>query len=396
MATSSAGRGCGILFLLPFVLIGLGVFIGLGVMPMWRSSATARWVEVPCTIDRAEVETERDSEGDLMSRLRVAYTYRVQGVEHHSERFSFGDMWSNVGTAALTETAERYRQQPAQRCWVDPADATSAVLDRGVPMLAWFGLLFGAIFGGIPGLILVFVLRSWRRARRRAAFGEAAPLSDAAKAVANAATSDADTGPLRLTASDRKGCGVIALLGFAVVWNAVSWMGFLSMGGDWFGRIFLSLFILIGAGLAVLVLHQFLALLNPLPTLEFERGGLRAGQAVTLRWSWTGNYRRITNLRIELIGREEATYRRGTDTTTDKRELARVVLVESIDVDAEGSARVRLPADALPSFAAANNRVVWAIRVVGEVPRFPDVDREFAFPLLPAANGPLDESTLAE
>jgi hypothetical protein len=389
MATSSSrGLGCGILFLLPFVLVGAGVFVGLGALPMWRSLVSSRWSEVPCTIERAELVSSRGSKGGSTYRIEVAYTYRVQGQEHHGDRYGFAGGSTNIGVGGMRSAVERLKSSAGQRCWVDPADARFAVLDRGIPAMAWFGVVFGAVFGGVPLLILVAAVRSWRRDRRRAALGEAAPLSEEGRTVQAAVTiAEAGDGPLRLATTDRKGCGAGCLLVFAAIWNAVSWYGFLSAGHDWFGRIFLSIFLLVGAGMALLALYQLLALLNPLPELELDRGLLRPGGGATLRWSWRGNQRRLVRLEIALVGREEADYRRGTSTATDRRELSRTVLHESLDVEAEGSAPLRIPAGALPTLAAPNNRIRWVIQVKGDVPRFPDVDREFAITVLPPANG---------
>jgi len=74
-----SGFGCVSLFLLPFMVVSVGVFGFLGVKPLWQSLASQRWLEVPCTIDQAEVQSSRDSDGDQTSRIVVSYTYRVDG-----------------------------------------------------------------------------------------------------------------------------------------------------------------------------------------------------------------------------------------------------------------------------------------------------------------------------
>ncbi len=42
----------------------------------------------------------------------------------------------------------------------------------------------------------------------------------------------------------------------------------------------------------------------------------------------------------------------------------------------------------LPSFKASDNRIVWTLRVEGDVPRWPDVEVEFELEVGPI---PLDE-----
>jgi len=386
--SSTSGFGCIMLFLLPFVAIGAGVFIQLGVKPLWQSHVSQRWLEVPCTIDHAELLSSRDSDGDQTYRIVVAYTYRVDGQEYRSDRYGFVGGSSNIGAEAKRARVQELTSQPHQRCWVDPRVATSAVLDRSVPDVAWFGLIFGAMFGGIPLVILVFMVRSWRQKRRRDALGEVEPLSESARDKrAEVVAVESTTGPYKLIGTKSRGCGVLFLFVIAALWNGVCWYAFLTARHDWGLRLFLVIFLLAGAVIVLFAIHQFLSLFNPVPELELDRGGLRPGETAELRWSWQGNHRRILRLKIELIGREEATYRRGTDTSTDKRDLSRSVVFESLETDADGRVRITIPDNALPSLAAPNNKVKWIINVHGDIPRFPDVNSDFSITVLPPANG---------
>jgi len=49
-----------------------------------------------------------------------------------------------------------------------------------------------------------------------------------------------------------------------------------------------------------------------------------------------------------------------------------------------GKVKVVVPDNAVPTFSAPHNRIAWAIRVCGEIRRWPDVDEEFEFNVLPA------------
>jgi len=385
--SNKLGTGCSILFLLPFILIGTGIFIGLGLWPLWQSQAAKRWIEVPCTVERVELVSSTDSEGDTTYRIEVEYSYRYDGRDHRSERYDFSFGSTNIGVDAMRTAVEDLRQRPTRVCWVDPADPESAVLERETGSIAWFGLIFGAVFAGFPLLIMVFMLRSAATTRRRAALGEQDPLTAQARPrlQTSAVVAAPTDGPTRLAARGSKAGGAIALGIFALIWNGISWLIFLETS-DSVARIFIGVFLLIGAGLALGFLHQFLSLFNPVPEFELERGLLRPGSATDLRWTWHGNMRRIVKLEIFLIAREEADYRRGTTTSTDRHELVRELLYESIEAEPVGQARLRIPATALPSLQASNNRIIWAILVKGDIPRFPDVDREFALTVLPPAN----------
>jgi hypothetical protein len=52
-----------------------------------------------------------------------------------------------------------------------------------------------------------------------------------------------------------------------------------------------------------------------------------------------------------------------------------------------GKVKLTVPQNAMPTFSAPHNRIAWAIRVCGEIRRWPDVDEEFEFNVLPAAMG---------
>lgn len=385
--TTKLGTGCSILFLLPFLVVGAAIFVGMGLWPLWRSQAAERWIEVPCTVERVELVTGTDSDGDTTYRIEVAYTYRYDGRDYRSERYDFSFGSTNIGVDRMRTAADDLQRQPTRVCWIDPAEPESAVLDRSSGGLAWFGLIFGAVFAGFPLLILVFMLRSAAVTRRRAALGEEDPLSAQARSRSQAAVvAMPEDGPMRLPARGNKAGGAIALGIFALIWNGISWVIF-TQTDDTVARVFIGLFLLIGIGLALGFLHQLLALFNPVPDFELERGLLRPGSSTELRWTWRGNMRRIVKLEIHLVAREEADYRRGTSTSTDRHELLRETVYESLEAEPFGQARLRIPAQALPSLQAPNNRIIWAIHVHGDIPRFPDVDREFALTVLPPPNG---------
>lgn len=178
---------------------------------------------------------------------------------------------------------------------------------------------------------------------------------------------------------------------FALFWNGMSW-GMLWFGAMNRGRhitlcptIFLSVFCLIGLLLIGLAIHSLLALANPAPTLTLSDGAIALGASVTLQWKFTGRFDRIAKLRIALQAEERATYTRGTTTVTDthlfyNQELLNTVKPVEI---AAGKVTIAVPADSMHSFDAANNKIIWRIRVHGDIPRWPDVKEDFVIPVLP-------------
>ncbi|MCZ7635152.1 MAG: hypothetical protein M5U12_03280 [Verrucomicrobia bacterium] len=172
------------------------------------------------------------------------------------------------------------------------------------------------------------------------------------------------------------GAGIVALF-----WNGISWAILVSCYRDreWAGVAFLGLFALIGLVLLAAAVHQGLALANPRVSLRVRPGRLKRGATHRLTWHTEGAVHRLRRLRITLEGREAATYRRGTSTTTDRVTFACVELAEltALLELRQGETVFALPAFAVPGFQAANNRIEWVLRVQGEVPFWPDVDDEF-------------------
>ena len=102
---------------------------------------------------------------------------------------------------------------------------------------------------------------------------------------------------------------------------------------------------------------------------------LHPGAQVTLGWRFHGTASRLRRLRITVEGREEATYRRGTDTHTERRTFVTVVVVDTDDPMrvVQGSASLELPPDTMHSFTASRNKVIWELKVEGDIRFWPDV-----------------------
>ena len=96
---------------------------------------------------------------------------------------------------------------------------------------------------------------------------------------------------------------------------------------------------------------------------------------MTIGWRFRGAASRLRRLVITIEGREEASYRQGTSTRTDRRVFLTLPVVETDDRwrVAQGSALVTLPPDTMHSFAASHNKVVWEIKVHGDIRLWPDV-----------------------
>ena len=48
-----------------------------------------------------------------------------------------------------------------------------------------------------------------------------------------------------------------------------------------------------------------------------------------------------------------------------------------------GHASIALPVESVPTWKSDNNKIVWVIRVNGEIPRWPDLKEEFVIEVHP-------------
>lgn len=176
---------------------------------------------------------------------------------------------------------------------------------------------------------------------------------------------------------------------FALFWNgtvSIFVVGLIKEWGrgnvEWVLALFLTPFVLVGILLLFSVAHTFLALFNPRPRLTIDSRQLSPGESSDLDWQFSGSTGRVKQLRIYLEGREEATYRRGTDTTTDKNVFATIEIANKPNAD-PGRAPVKIPGNTMHSFKSEHNKIVWEIHVQGEIRYWSDVDESFEIEVLP-------------
>jgi len=391
-----------VLFFGVFLVVGAVGTWALGVRPLLRVLDASDWPAVPCTIVSGHV-AEHDSDDGYTYSVELVYRYEFEGRSYTSDRYHFMS-GSSSGRAGKQAVVDRHPPGSATVCFVNPDDPTDAVIERGFSATMLFGFIPLVFFiVGLGGVAGVFVNRA--RGKARAAgdiWGRAGlrpSLQTGAAATRPGGSETRPTvgsdGPVVLETRGKRTGKFIGLMIFGVIWNGIvsifvvamindGWSGF-----SWFMALFLVPFV--GVGLLVLgmAVHAGLAIFNPHPRLFLAKGALAPGEWLDLRWEMLGDTRRLRRFRIQLEGREEATYRRGTDTHTDKSVFALIDLADATTAAdiAAGAARVQLPAETMHSFASQNNKVVWALHVRGDIPRWPDIDDEFPFTVLARSGG---------
>lgn len=381
-ATPRWAVGCLAAFFGVFLLAGLGAGTFF-LRPALRTLAARSWQPTPCTILYSGVRTHPGSDSDTYS-LDVLYSYYVGGREHRSSRFELLG-GSSSAYDRYEDAARRFPAGSRAICFIDPADPEEAVLERGFgkPYLAAIAPLLFLLVGGGG---VYFVLRG-ARAKPSAGLDWLPTTLATGRGYLEQAP-----GPVELKPAATPLGKFLGFLFLCLFWNGLVsvflWQvvqGWRSGDRDWGQTLFLAPFVLVGLVLVGSAIYQLLALANPRPHLALSAASLPPGGSGRLDWRFRGLAGRIRHLRITLEGREEATFRSGKSTTTDRRTFARVEIVETDLATAipSGSAGFSVPAGTMHSFDAPHNRIVWTIKVHGTIAGWPDVDEDFELTVVP-------------
>jgi hypothetical protein len=141
-----------------FLTLFGGLFLYFMLPEIVASLTAANWTPATCTILSSAVGRQRSTDRealDTLYRLEVRYAYQASGTRHESTRYRFIDPYTD-NSAAVQGAVARYHVGAAVSCYVDPADASQAVLDRRLSPFMLVALLPGAIFGlGLWSLISI-------------------------------------------------------------------------------------------------------------------------------------------------------------------------------------------------------------------------------------------------
>ncbi|MCB0339343.1 MAG: DUF3592 domain-containing protein, partial [Bdellovibrionales bacterium] len=361
-----------------FFLIGLGIAYPLIYQPVSGVLKARSWNATECTVISSKVKSHSSDDGTTYS-IYVFYSYLVDGKLYKSDRYNFLS-GSSSGYDSKKAVVDRLSPGTKFTCFYDPNNPFEAVIERGFSLWLLLGLI-PLVFCAVG--LLVFFLGG----------ASTKPLSNRSGAISglNSAASYAD-GPVILKPTATTLQGFIILLFICLIWNgAISAFGFELFGKwqrgrlDWTEGLFFSPFAIIGFFILIGTIRQFLALFNPKIELELSNGNVRLGERVTLRWRMHGNTSKVTRIKIDLEGKEQATYRVGTNTNTVSKNFFAKVLTETthrLEI-ASGQKVIEIPKELMHSFDAQNNKIIWTLKVSGEIPRWPDLSMEFPLVVLP-------------
>ncbi len=178
----------------------------------------------------------------------------------------------------------------------------------------------------------------------------------------------------------------LVFAGFAGMWTLLAWRGGAPFFALLFGLAFMTAgLILIGVGALQFIARSRIGTPNVAISPEMLRVGERF--AFTLEHTFKSNVN-VQRILVQLLQRESATYRRGTDTYT--------VTHEEVATEFEIPARpfrrgetlydnrsLQIPRTAMHTFKARNNKIQWFLRLKIEVPGWPDLNQEYQLLVLP-------------
>lgn len=371
--------GCMVLFFGIFAVVGAVATWFVGVKPAMELLAARSWEPVECRVLSSFVETHDSDDGGDTYSVEIHFEYRMRGRTYQSERYRFTDV-SSSGRAGKERVVEAHPEGSVSTCWADPEAPEEAVFDRSFSfmyLIGFFPVAFlvvgaGGLWWVATGGLSSASGTSGAKRRRKGSSGVPASFQEME-----------GFGPQVLEPKAGPVAKVVGMLFVALFWNGIvsvflwqeieNWRQYgFSLGC---GTLFLLPFVVVGLLLIVGFFHALLALANPRPRLVIEGGPLAIGGTVTLVWEVTGRVERLRRFSLKLVGKEEARYRRGTDTHTDTETFCEQTLYETTEPMAmrRGSVTVAVPADTMHTFQAPNNKILWSLEVGADIPRWPDV-----------------------
>lgn len=296
-------------------------------------------------------------------------------------------------------------------CWFDPQAPGVVVLERGYNWWMWALTLL------LPGALIAFgaagvarAVAAWGKSEeRQAALGhrpapgrkpglEACPGVPSCDDLVN---SPGTILAFRLPIESGESWTLLGFGLFALLWNAVLIVlavnaGFDLLGGriDWLLLAILVPFLAVGiAGIVVFVRALVLATAVGTTQVEISDHPLLPGgrYEVLLGQGGAGAF---TSLEMAVELEEQATFRQGTDTRTERVVVWRAPLGSWKDLQIapgtrfEGRAEFQVPATAMHSFASEHNSVTWRVVIRGHPARWPSFTRSFPVLIYPAAPPP--------
>jgi len=392
-----------------FLAVGLCALAWLAfrwLIPEWQVVHGFRDGECTVTAEAAdESPTRLDTaviDGRRRYRPQVHITYTVNGQTYDRWTYDIsGDYLDSQADAQVI--LEQFTLGSMWHCFYDPINPSIAVVVRGYSPWLFIALLVPATFIIIGGAGLTRSIFLWGRSaeQRSVDLQRVAALTpwqqtETAQHLpyvphgANLTNSPGTTLAYRLPTGAQAGWRVFALGAASVLWNGIvlALLALYVTGGitadpPWILWVMFLVAIPAGWGLVYLFVRQLLLTSGVGPTLvEISDNPLIMGERYEVFLSQTGKLS-LKKLQLDLECEEEATYRQGTDTRTDRRRVVQQTLWQREQFEIEQGlpfevrCELRLPAGGMHSFLGSYNAVHWNLVVRAELADWPNFERSF-------------------
>lgn len=403
-AVGSAGEA---LFFAVFLLLGcagLAFILASLILPEWR--ANHEFVEHTCTVLDGRVGQSSDDEGGAIYRPEIQIEYEINGETYRIWTYDISQAHSS-GRDEKQAVVNRFEVGKRYVCWFDPADPSTAVVVRGYSWWLWLVLIVPISFILIGGGGCIHAALHWGKSAERSAaitrrtsqlelFDRGTRKQADYPNIPTAAdmlNSPGTTLAFRLPIGTSPAWALFAALLACLFWNGIVSVflviavdSHLTGDPEWFLTIFLIPFVIVGLALVFYLIRQLLITTGIGPTLlEIADHPLHPAGQYRLFVSQSGRLS-INSLEVSLVCQEKASYRQGTDTRTETREVYRqqVFLQEGFEIHRgmpfEAQCDVEVPGRAMHSFKSDHNEINWKLLVKGDVQGWPDFER--AFPVI--------------
>lgn len=383
-----------IIIFVVFSIVGIAISYFLIIQPVSKSVAAKKWDSVPCKIISSNLREHYNDDGKTYS-VDIQYSYKYKNKEYTSSKYNFlGGSTSLYNTQI--KILKKYPAGSENICYVNPDNPSEAVLNRGIPKMVYIGI--GIIIFLIFILVLIFlsIKQTYKKNKVGVASSMWLPLYDISDAQI---IKNSELSGLKYHLPDKTFIPIKSRIGsffiivlISIFWNAIVISILLSVinesrgsGFSLFTLLFLLPFVVVGIILIGAVFYFFLALFNPKIIIKITPGYVFVGERNYFEWDIVGNYYKLNSLSITLQGKEEVSYRRGTSTYTDHKIffLQDILDVSSPNISRTGRGEFIIPENSIHSFETSNNKIIWELKIHGEISNYPDVNESYKICVVP-------------
>ncbi len=397
-ARRAGKRGRGGLILIPFGLLfaAAGAVAGWFIaQDTWLKVLESRdWPEVACTVLTSEVDRRRGSDSTTY-RPAITYRYSWEDREWESSRYRFMD-YSSSNRGWAQGVVNRYSPGSVHTARINPADPSEAVLERELGwhvLLTFIPLAFVAVGFVISGAGIYNLRKKNVAATVRSGDSVASTaLRPASLLGLPEFPEDSPGGKTKLKPRQGPLARFLTMAVFALFWNGITWAIFAGILND--GRqsgsyemmplALMSLFALIGLAVALAACYYAVGFFfGPRIDVFAHSATLTCGTPWTLQWTFRRGSGGINRLRVFLEGATEGEYTTGSGKNRSRTVDTKVFLREEIfdsgerfDI-ARGEGDLTVPEHIPHSFEAPSNRIVYTLRVEGDIRFMPNLREQY-------------------